>query len=363
MTKSSGSRPIGDRRARISDVAAAAGVSTATVSRALTYPERLRPDTREHVLQAIRALGYTPHEAARSLRAGESRMVLVVIAYLYSGAFFSRVINGIESELSASGYTVITGSLDGEEGKARRLVDLVYARQIDGVIVLTGHVPVFDGRSILEAGVPVVAVCAKLDHPGLPSVLINDEECAKIQTQHLIDLGHRRLIYVSGVEGHYNEVKRYAGYLKSAKAAGLKGSDSLRLAGNYSFESGADAARAFLQLKDRPTGVVCCSDELAIGFMKTVTGAGLRCPADVSIVGFDGIEFADYCEPTLTTIRQPRELLGAEGARILLQELNAVESRKSSSRVLRGELLIRASSGPPPRLRRKQVLRVAAAAR
>jgi LacI family repressor for deo operon, udp, cdd, tsx, nupC, and nupG len=133
--------PSNDRAVRISDVAEAAGVSTATVSRALAFPDRLRPETRERVLAAVRRLGYTPNEAARALRAGASRMVLVVVPYLYSGAFFAGVINSIDAELSVEGYTMIVGSLDGIEEKARRLVDLVYARQIDGVIVLTGRIP------------------------------------------------------------------------------------------------------------------------------------------------------------------------------------------------------------------------------
>ena len=147
-----------------------------------------------------------------------------------------------------------------------------------------------------------------LDRPGVPNVLVDDEACAEAQTRHLIALGHRRLLYVSGVETHYNEVKRYRGFLAAAGAAGLDPTDLVRLPGRYTLASGAEAAHSFLQLSKRPTGVVCCSDEMAIGFLKTITNAGLKCPDDVSIVGFDGIEFADYCEePTLTTsIRQPR---------------------------------------------------------
>ena len=162
-----------------------------TVSRALALPDRLRPETRERVLAAVRRLGYTPNEAARALRAGASRMVLVVVPYLYSGAFFAGVINSIDAELSAEGYTMIVGSLDGIADKARRLVDFVYARQIDGVIILTGHIPMIDGRSLRDANVPIVSICAQLDTPDLPTVLVNDEECAIVQVRHLIDLGHR----------------------------------------------------------------------------------------------------------------------------------------------------------------------------
>ena len=156
---------------------------------------------------------------------------------------------------------MIVGSLDGIEEKARRLVDLVYARQIDGVIVLTGRLPVINGRSLRDAGVPIVR---------------------------------------------------------------------------------------------RPTGVVCCSDEMAIGFIKTVTCAGVVVPDEVSVIGFDGIEFADSCEPTLTTIRQPRRELGAAGARALLASLQGVPRDGDNPIVLPGELLIRDSTGPAPDSRKQQ---------
>ena len=339
-----------DRAVRIGDVAEAAGVSTATVSRALAFPDRLRPETRHRVLAAVRSLGYTPNEAARALRAGASRMILVVIPHRYSGAFFAGIINSIDAELSAEGYTMIVGSLDGMEDKARRLVDLVYARQIDGVIVFTGHIPLIDGRSLRDAGVPMVSICCEIEAPGLPTVLVNDEDCAMAQTRHLIDLGHRHLFYVSGQEGHYNEIMRYRGFLRSAAASGA---ETQRYAGAYTLESGAAAARHFLTLDPRPTGVVCCSDEMAIGFIKTVTRAGVGVPDEVSVVGFDGIEFADYCEPTLTTIRQPREALGAVGARALLASLRGDPPATDRPIVLQGELLVRDSSGPAP-MRRKR---------
>ena len=337
------------RAARIQDVAAAAGVSTATVSRALAFPERVRPQTRARVLEAVQRLQYTPNEAARALRAGATRMVLVIVPYLYSGAFFAGVANAVDAELAAAGYTMIMGSLDGNEEKARRLVDLVYAGQIDGVIFLTGSNTVVEGRSLLDAGVPIVTICAELDRPGLPAVLVNDEECAILQTRHLLDLGHRRLAYVAGVEGNYNEVMRYRGFRKAVEAAGLPPAAARRLPGEYTMASGARAAKAFLAMPDRPTGVVCCSDEMAIGFMKTLGGAQVRVPEDVSVVGFDGIEFADFCEPTLTTIRQPRPALGAAGARALIGWLAGERPPVGDPIVLKGELCVRDSTGPAPR--------------
>jgi LacI family transcriptional regulator, repressor for deo operon, udp, cdd, tsx, nupC, and nupG len=343
------------RAARISDVAAAAGVSTATVSRSLTFPDRVRHDTRERVMEAISRLGYTPNEAARVLRAGASRMVLVVMPQRYSPPFFADVLDGFDASLSAHGYTMILGSLDGAENKARRLTELVFARQIDGVIILTGHVPTIDGRSILDAGIPSVGVCAEIDRAGFSAVVIDDEDCAIAQTRHLFDLGHSQLMYLAGPENYYNEVHRYRGFVKATQNAGLDEKMALRLPGDYSFASGVAAAQYFLGQSPRPTGIVSACDESAIGFLKTVTQAGVRCPEDVSIVGFDGIEFGEFCTPTLTTIRQPRRELGAAGARVLLEGLQGKSAPPVRRTLLHGELLVRGSTGPAPKPRSRHL--------
>lgn len=354
MSKISPAEPPSGQRVRIRDVALAAGVSTATVSRALAFPERVQPETRELVFEAVRRLNYTPNEAARALRAGSTRMVLVEVPYLYSGAFFAGVVNGVDAELAAAGYTMLMGSFDGNPDRARRLMDLVHARQFDGVLTLPGVAQTVDRRSVFDAGVPLVSVCTKLvDRPNLPTVIIDDEDCAVAQTRHLLDLGHRHLLHVAGFAGHYNAEVRHGGFLKAVVAAGLPRENALNFQGDYTLASGVAAARHFLKLDRRPTGVVCDSDEMAIGFMKTLTSAGVRVPQDVSIVGFDGIEFAEYCEPSLTTIRQPSRDLGATGARTLLRLLADPGDGPTDAIVLRGELVVRDSTGPAPRAKDK----------
>ena len=342
------------RPARLRDVADDVGVSTATASRALTFPDRVRKGTRERVLEAARRLGYTPNEAARTLRAGASRTVLALLPQRCSEVFFAGVLAGIDAELAAEGYTMIMGSLEGNDVKARRLSDLVFARHLDGVIVLTGIVPTLDGRSMLDAGIPVVSICAEIEGGKvLQTVLVDDESCAAAQTEHLIALGHRRLMYVAGIEGNYNEVFRYRGFLRAVRAAGLPAADIVRQTGDYSLASGAVAGRSFVGLQTRPTGVVCCSDEMAIGFIKIITEAGIRCPRDVSVVGFDDIEYADFCEPALTTIRQPREELGATGARALLAALRGDAVPRERKVVLPAGLVVRGSTAKAPTARRQ----------
>ncbi len=299
-------------------------------------------------MEAARRLGYTPNEAARTLRAGASRMVLALLPQRCSEVFFAGVLAGIDQELSSHGYTMIMGSLEGNDVRARRLSDLVFARHLDGVILLTPVVPRLDGRSILDAGIPVVSICAEIDGQALQTVVIDDEGCAATQTEHLIGLGHRRLLYVAGLEGNYNEVQRYRGFRRAAAAAGLGEADLLRLPGDYSLGSGAAAAQTVLSMTTRPTGVVCAGDEMAIGFVKTLSTNGVRCPSEISVVGFDDIEYASFCEPTLTTIRQPREALGTIGARALLATLRAEAPPLERKVVLPAPLVVRGSTAKAP---------------
>jgi len=181
--------------------------------------------------------------------------------------------------------------------------------------------------------------------------LIDDEACAIAQTRHLLDLGHRRLLYVGGPRGHYNEIHRYRGFRHAVRAAGLSSADTHRFEGDFTLAGGVEAGRFFLSQRARPTGIVCASDEMAIGFLKTVTAAGVKAPRDVSVVGFDDIEFAEFCEPALTTIHQPRPLLGAIGARVLLQRLNGNRANDAPI-VIKGELIVRGSTDSMPTQRR-----------
>jgi LacI family transcriptional regulator, repressor for deo operon, udp, cdd, tsx, nupC, and nupG len=339
-------RQSGATKARIGDVARAAGVSTATVSRALTAPGMVQAERRERVLEAVRALRYTPNVAARRLRTGASMTILVVVPRRRNPPFFSEVLRGVDVELANAGYTALLANLDSLTGNEGRLLDLVYGGQLDGAIVLNGALPLEDDRSILAAGIPVVGICAPAADVAAPAVVIDDMNCAMAQTRYLIELGHRRLLYISGPIGYYNEVHRYRGFQAAAQAAGLSDGDLFRFEGNYEFSSGVAAGAAFVDMARRPTGVVATSDEMAIAFMSTVRRAGLTVPGEVSVIGFDGIEFGDFVEPALTTIRQPRFELGSTGTRLLLNLIRG-DAPAPALTVLPGQLILRASAGAP----------------
>ncbi|WP_188907437.1 LacI family DNA-binding transcriptional regulator [Aureimonas endophytica] len=305
------------RGPKIRDVALHAGVSTATVSRALTDPASVRPALRDKVLEAVKALGYTPNAAARSLRAGRTRTILVVTRKRWSAPFFSEVLNGIDTTLARAGHAMILGNFDAGDRREEEIIDMMFSGHIDGAIILSGIAADTGTRSMLDAGLPIVSISAAV--AGTLAIVTDEGESIVRLADHLLDGGHRRFLYLAGPLGNYNETVRWAAL--RAHLAGRADATLARIEGDYTMPAGIAAAKDFLAMAERPSAVVACNDEMAIGFMKTVRAAGVAVPGAVSVAGFDGIEFADYCEPTLTTIRQPRFELGAAGAETLLKML------------------------------------------
>lgn len=306
------------KEVRIADVARIAGVSTATVSRVLASPDKVRQKTRDLVMEAVRQCGYTPNSVARNLRKRRTMNALVVVPNL-ANPVFAQILRGIDDELTQAGYGLVIGNLDNCEEREARYVELALSRQVDGVVLMNGRVPESNTRTMREAGIPMVAMCAAIDDDRIPSVVVQDREASRTAVEYLAKLGHRRLGFIAGPPSNIIAAERLAGFLQGIEEAGLSDKDFVKWEGRFVFSAGVSAAEAFLQMKNRPTGVYASSDESAIAFIKVVRAAGLRVPEDVSVVGFDGIEFADYVEPTLTTFRQPLHALGRKGAAVLLK--------------------------------------------
>lgn len=332
---------------RIADVARLAGVSTATVSRVLANPDKVRTKTHDLVMEAVRRSGYTPNSVARNLRTRRTMTVLVVVPNL-ANPVFAQILRGVDDELTQSGYGLVIGNLDNCPEREPRYVDLALSRQADGILLMNGRIPGDGKRHMGEAGLPMVAMCAAIADDRIPNVVVQDREASREAVRHLVGLGHRRLGYVAGPVGNVIEGERFAGFLEGVAEAGLGESDFVRWEGRFVFSTGVSAADAFLRLKNRPTGIFAASDESAIGFMKTVRAAGLRVPEDVSIIGFDGIEFADFIEPTLTTLQQPLHELGRTGARVLLKMIRGEMEPEDRSVRLPLTLLDRDTTGPAP---------------
>jgi LacI family repressor for deo operon, udp, cdd, tsx, nupC, and nupG len=332
------------RSATIHDVAARAGVSTATVSRSLATPDLVSDAARKRVTAAIKATGYTPNVAARNLRARRTMMVLVIVPNI-ANAFFAEILRGIDDELVASGYGMIIGNLDNKAEREPRYVDLVYSGQVDAVLSMSARMPAANGRMMSEAGLPMATICSGIPGSGLPFVMVDNYKASLAVAGHLVGLGHRRFGYIHGPADNVNDVERRAGFLAGLEAEGIELDDVSFWHGDFYLESGMAAGRDFLANRDRPTAIFATSDYMAIGFMKEVGGAGVRVPEDISIVGFDGIEFSEVVTPNLTTVCQPRYELGRTGARLLLERLKG--GTPPAGIYLDAPLLIRDSTAPP----------------
>ncbi len=335
------------RSATIDDVARIAGVSIATVSRALSSPSLVARPTRDRVMKAVGKIGYSPNAAARQLRSRKSMMVMVVVPDI-ANPFFSEVLHGIDETLSAAGYGILIANLDRSRAKDARYVALAASGQVDGVILLCGRT--LGGRaSSVALDVPTVAACELIPRANIPQVDVANRSAARMATAHLIDLGHRRIAYLAGPARNVLDRERRAGFLEATDAAGIPRTDVTLCAGDFSFRSGAVAASELFAMPDNrcPTAVFAANDEMAIGLIKRLGEHGLIVPRDVSVVGFDGIEFADYCVPALTTVRQPRSKIGAMAAQLIVDIMqNGAQEWPRLTR-LNTELIVRGTTAPP----------------
>ncbi|MCX5512202.1 LacI family transcriptional regulator [Kaistia algarum] len=337
------------RSVTIQDVARRAGVSTATVSRAIALPDRVTEATREAVLTAIRETGYTPNAAARSLRAKSTRMVLVLLPGI-GNSFFTPVLNALEEVFSEAGYGVLIGYARNSPRRETHYARLIRAGQVDGVLVITGNIPRDEQFVQIPDLVPMSLMFSEIPGTDEFSVFdVDNRQAASAMVAYLIARGHRRIAHIAGADTSLEARERSLGYGDALRAAGLPVDPALLWHGatNYDFGSGERAASRFFALDDRPTAVFVAADEMAFGFMRQLKNQGLDIPGDVSVAGFDDTEYAVHYDPALTTMRQPRTELGTLAARDLLRRMTGKDGEVSISHVrLKCQLVVRDSVRP-----------------
>lgn len=333
---------------KISDVARAAGVSTATVSRALSNPGLVSQKTRDAVLAAVAETGYTFNHAARNLRLKQAGGIVALVPHL-SNPFFSLILSGIARIASEAGLNVLVADTQEPAGANRQIAAYLNNHRADGLIVLDGNLPesIFERANGSGARPPVVFACEWVEGHDQPSVTIDNRHGAELAVGHLIAIGHRRIGHVMGPPGNVLTRQREQGARTALAKHEIAANDDWFFAGDFTLASGIQAARTFLSLDDRPTAVFCSSDAMACGFMSELNRHGLRVPDDVSVVGFDDIEIAEHFIPPLTTIRQPRGLIGETAATMLLALMRGSGDEAGDSLTLPVELIVRGSTAAP----------------
>lgn len=322
----------------ISDVAKLANVSTATVSRVLSNSGNVKKETTEKVLEAIQKLNYQPNILARQLRKLETKTILVVVPDI-TNTFFSKILRGIEHVAIENDYEVLLGDTGNNVERERVYLDILRQKKADGMILLTARLE----SHLLEeiaSEFPVVLACEYLEGSTIPTVSIDNVSSARKATEYLINLGHRRIGFISGPLNVILSRDRLKGFRQAMAQHNIPIESFLVQEGDFSFESGYNMMMKFLALDQPPTAVFAANDEMAIGAIKAIKSKGLHVPDDISVVGFDDIQFASIYEPALTTISQPMFEIGKKAMELLIKLINKDQLEKNQY-ILRDRLIIR----------------------
>lgn len=334
--------------ATIEDVAAMAGVSIATVSRAINEPTKVADATRRRVTDAIARTGYTTNAMARSLRMRRSNMILI-LAPDVGDPNFSNILVGLETEASKRGYGLLIGNTQNDPSREADYLRFISSNQADGLILFTGHLPYGLGQSPADGRLPpMVAVNEPVIGKGVPFVGVDNFEGARVATEHLMSQGHRRIAYVGRAPNREISRLREEGYRAALAGAELTADPRLVIDGDGTTESGRAAAELMFVRDVLPTAFFCVNDATAMGVMIALNARRYELPQQFSIMGFDDISFASFLTPSLSTMKQPRHRIG-EAAMELLLALLAGEDPKSREVLLRAELIVRNSVSRPER--------------
>lgn len=329
----------------IRDVARAAGVSTATVSRALRGLPNVDEQTRLRVQRAAAELDYVISPSASRLASGRTGSVAVITPYI-ARWFFSTVLSGVESVLQSGGIDLLLMSVSNGESQLRLPPAPRLRRRVDGAIVIA--IPPEDPQlqQILDLHMPTSLIGVSVT--GVPSVTIDDVKAARIATQHLVNLGHQRIGIIGGTTSrvpHTAEFDRFRGYQEVMLEAKLHVDPVLEAFGHFTIVGGEQAMTDLLTQRHRPTAVFAMSDEMAFGALRALRSHGLQPGRDISIVGIDGHEVSELLD--LTTVAQPVHELGRIAAEELLGQITLpAAAHKARARRLPTHLVVRSSTAP-----------------
>lgn len=342
---------MSDRPVSIQDIAKAAGVSHSTVSRALHDSPLISLEVRQRIQQMAQELGYTPNQVAQSLKERRTNTVGVVITSI-SDPFLARVVRGIEEVAQEAGIQVLLSISNNDGDREMALIDAFHRRRVDGVISSTALISDQHMKRLLKTRIPTVVInqAAPSEAALVRSVQVDDYASARRAVEYLLSLGHRAIGYLGAGNRPRSNWMRLAAYRDALRVAGIAGSEAwIQVASPESRYYADDVAdgQALLKalLPAGVTAVFCYNDTLAVGALLACRELGIAVPKQLSVMGFDDVELAQYVTPPLTTMHQPKLRLGELAMHMLL---DLVEGKPVHNQVLSTELVVRASTGPVP---------------
>jgi LacI family transcriptional regulator len=328
----------------LKELAARAQVHPSTISRVANHDPKLRiaPPTRLRIEALLRETEYRPNGVARGLKLRQTLVLAVVIPDI-TNPFFAALFRGVEDAASPRGYNVLLCNTDGSPSRQRSHLQSLHARRVDGVIMASSFLKDPTVRWLRHQGIPYVLVNRFSDQGHDAFVGSNDLVGGRLATEHLIELGHRRIGHLAGKPTVSTGIMRRRGYLAALAGHGLTADPQLVVESGYTEDGGAHAAERLLALPDRPTAIFAVTDMTAVGAFGVARRLGLRIPEELAIVGYNDIPLATRMVPALTTMHVPIHDFGAAAARLLLEQIETGEP--SQRRVIfNPELIIRGSS-------------------
>ena len=332
------------KQVTLRDIGEQLGLSASTISRALSGDVRVAAATRRRVKAVCDEMGYRPNVIARSLRTKKTKMILLVVRDI-KNPFYLDVMAGVETAARAAGYNVLMCNCEDKMALISDYVDMLQDRRADGMILMTGKLSEELQQQVAAESLPIVVALEMIENCALPHVQIDNIAAGVQAVNHLIGLGHERIAYISGPDGEVMSARRRIGYRQAMQAANLAILPGYEQQGTFELHSADEACRHLMSLPTPPTAIFFANDEMALGAIKLLTQMGYRVPEDVSVVGFDNLFWGEVSQPSLTTIDQPRLLVGQEAFRILLATINGQQPKHTI--VLPTELCIRESTTAP----------------
>ena len=331
----------------IQDVAKAAGVAPITVSRVLNNSGYASEETRSRVEAAVAALGYVPNTLARGLRSKRTHTLALVMTDI-TNPFFTMIARGVEDTASNSGYTVIFCNTDESEAEEEKYINILVQKQVDGVLLVPACSNSKSIKFLHSNDIPVVLLDRRIPHMQTDLVRCNSEEGAYRLVRDLIELGHKRIVTITGPREVSTSQDRASGYQRAMIEADLESFIQINY-GAFTQSSGYELANQALGLDPRPTAFFGANNFISIGVLKALRDAGMSVPDDVAVVGFDDLPAFMTVDPILTVASQPAYEMGSKATELLLKRIANELPEDIQEVVLPTEIITRQSSAPPRR--------------
>ena len=314
--------------ATIKDVARLAGVSTTTVSHVINKTRFVAEATQEKVMEAVTELNYAPSAVARSLKCNSTRTIGMLVTQS-TNLFFSEVIDGVESYCYRQGYTLILCNTGGIYEKQRDYIRMLAEKRVDGILVMCSDLTEELSEMLdRQKDIPKVVMDWGPESSQADKIIDNSEEGGYLATKFLIDKGHKDIACLSG---HFEKAacqERIQGFRRAMGEANLNINEDWILEGNFECDTAVLAADKIVAMDDKPTAVFCFNDTMALGLMSRLQQKGIQVPEQISVIGYDNIELAEYFSPPLTTVHQPKRRVGKNAFEILLERIKDKEHEK-----------------------------------